>query len=105
VARREEIIDAVYALGDFELVSLVAFDMGDEPVPPKKKQETAEKKAPVQAPHVVEKQLATAPAMEEKGWGPVAFWTALLGGSMLWVGGAWWWRGQKSRRTPMETIT
>ena len=36
-ARREEIIDAVYSLGDFEMVSLVGFDMGDEPVPPKKK--------------------------------------------------------------------
>lgn len=100
--RRDEIVDAVHELGELELVSLLGFDLGDEPV-----------FVPVQKPAPKPPQQATA-AVEANESQPLAvatgkpvlpddsgeislFWAALGVSGSLWVGGTWWWRRRRRR--------
>jgi hypothetical protein len=102
-AQAEEIVDAVYALAEMEPVALVGYDMGDEPVAPKKVVEVSEKKkeAPATAPvvageHVVEKRVVPE-SPGDSSWEPL-LWSALAGGGTLWLGGAWWLRNHHRRQ-------
>jgi hypothetical protein len=103
---REEIVDAVYSLAEIELVTLVGYDMGDEPVV-RKKADPAPERTPTPTPppkpaepqtHIVNKPT------DESNWGPLV-WSALAGGGTLWLGGAWWWRGHKRQRRFSGEIT
>lgn len=97
---RDEVIDAAFALGDIEAVSLVGVDMGDEPVLAKPR------KAPPAEPEVADAgpatfvPIANVPVPEVPsgpGWTSLGFWAALAGSGTLWLGGTWWWirRGRK----------
>ena len=96
-AKRDEVIDAVYSLGDIELVSLLGIDMGDEPV--------SQKKQSLKKPVLESVDYEPAPSLPpdpvvasgESARRTVAFWSALAG-SMLSIGGGLWWFGWKRRR-------
>ena len=100
VARQEEVIDAVYSLGDVELVSLLGIDMGDEPVLQKKR--TSQKPVLVSGsgdpPPALPADPIAAPAVEPgQSTATLAFWSALAGGTLA-IGGGLWWFGWKRRR-------
>jgi hypothetical protein len=102
----DEIVDAVYALAEIESLSLVGYDMGDEPLARQKKVESAakvdavaERVAPPQ--EVIVHKLTTD---DETLWSPL-LWGALAGGGTLWAGGAWWWHGHKRQRRVSGEIT
>ncbi|HEX3601412.1 MAG TPA: hypothetical protein VHU84_14770, partial [Lacipirellulaceae bacterium] len=97
---QEELRDRVYALSDFELVSFDTFDMGDEPLPPKKKEtENAEEVHKIidPPPSISETPPEVSPA-QIKEWKTWELWSVLAAGTM-WVGGAWWWRSRKRTRS------
>jgi len=95
--RRGEVIDAVYSLGDVELVSLLGIDMGDEPV--SQKRQVAKKPVLERDRHGPAPALPSDPvvAADEPGRRTLAFWSALAG-STLSIGGGLWWFGWKRRR-------
>ena len=105
IATREEVLDAAYALGDIDRVSLVAFDMGDEPMMSPKKVEPVRSPGKTADRVVVNKPATDAALQEAVSWGPLAIWSALAGGGTLWMGGAWWWFGRARRRSPHELST
>jgi hypothetical protein len=104
IATREEVVDAVYALGNIERVSLIAFDMGDEPLVALRKR--THERSPVEnrTPIVVNKPATNLAIQEDTGWGPLAIGSALAGGGTLWVGGTWWWLGRARRRSANQLI-
>ena len=92
--RREEIVDAVHALGDAELVSLLGLDLGDEPVfqPPAKPapQQPAPESTVALKPELPPDLPELPPSSAVS-----AYWaTAALGGTLC-IGGAWWWRRRR----------
>jgi hypothetical protein len=110
VTQTEEIFDAVYALAEIEMVALVGYDMGDETVGRKKREEAGaaskdepETVSPDEEEHLVEKPVIPANA-DSSSWEPL-FWGALAGGGTLWLGGAWWWRGHRRQRRFSGEIT
>jgi hypothetical protein len=98
--RREEIVDAVHAIGEMELVSLMGFDLGDEPVfDPKPKPQT---QPPAQGPpqQAVAQPLAVTtekPVLPDDSSGISLLWAAIGVSGSLWVGGTWWWRRRRHR--------
>jgi len=103
IATREDVIDAAYSLGDIERVSLVGFDMGDEPIAAQKKQQPARGTAERNDPIVVKKPTPDLPVADESPW-DLAIWSALAGGGTLWMGGAWWWLGRTRRRSAHQLM-
>ena len=102
MATREEVVDAVYALGDIERISLIGFDMGDEPLAARKKQ-TKQREPAENANHViVNKPPTELAAQDDSGWPALAIWCALAGGGTLWISGAWWWLGRARRRATQQ---
>jgi hypothetical protein len=99
IATREEVIDAVYSLGDIERVSLVGFDMGDEPLASRKKSVPVREGGEAPSQIIVNKPPTDLVPPENPGWGPLAIWSALAGGGTLWMGGAWWWAVRNRRRS------
>jgi hypothetical protein len=103
----DAIVDAVYELAEIELVTLVGHDMGDEPLPKKKKEgdeeeakDAAESQQAETSEHRVEKPVTP----DNSSWEPL-LWSALAGGGTLWLGGAWWWRGHRRQRRFSGEIT
>ena len=107
VVHQEEVVDAVFSLGDIELVSLLGVDMGDDPVfTRREKSAQAETDIPVAEPAPALPLIAQVPVPEvpaEPGWGSLAFWAALAGSGTLWISGTWWWM-RRGRKAPVMTV-
>lgn len=97
----EDLIDAVFSLGDVELVSLLGIDMGDEPV------HQQANKEPVADPQIgpptaspIVADLTPEPSILpgiESGVRSLGLWGAIAGSGMLWLGGSWWWFDRRRR--------
>jgi hypothetical protein len=102
VVHNEELVDAVFSLGEIEQVSLLGVDMGDEPVFRQPLKAAAKKTADAVAEALGEPAppIAQVPALEvptAAGWRSLVLWAALAGSCTLWISGTWWWmhRGRK----------
>jgi hypothetical protein len=102
IVHDEELVDAVFSLGEIELVSLLGVDMGDEPVfkqPTKalSKKTDGEVAEAFRQPLPPIAQVPVSEAPTAPGWKSLVLWAALAGSCTLWISGTWWWmhRGRK----------